>query len=66
MEGGKKGALVHQLVHQKSRRVTETLIIEPGGFQEEQTHRVQERTGLIKGPSPLLGLTGRKKVFWMV
>ena len=35
MEGGEKGALVHQLVHQKSRRATETLITESGGVQEE-------------------------------
>ena len=64
MEGGKKGALVHQHVHQKSRRATDTLIIETGGFQEEQPHCV--RTGLIEGPSPLWGLTGEEMVLWIV
>ena len=70
MADGKKGALVHQLVHQpvhqKSWRATEHLIMETGNFQEGHVHCAEELTSLMKELSPLLGLTGRKKVLCIV
>ena len=40
--------------------------METGGFKEEHVHCVQQCTILMRELYPLLGLTGRKKVLWIV